>query len=396
MTTPDTRDAGAPERTGTGKAVRGTGSGGGGSSAGPAGTPRGRRRGAARTPLGGTLRTLRPLPGVSLRYRPRAVAAAAGCLLAALAGGVLSVGTGDFPIGPVDVVRTLAGSGTPAQDFIVNELRLPRVIAALLAGAALALSGAVFQSVVRNPLGSPDLLGLTQGASTGALVVVITGGSSAALAGGAVAGGLLTGLLILALAWRQGPHGLRLVLIGIGVLAMLTGVNGYLLTRAKLMEASRAVLWLTGSLDGRGWPEVTPLLIAVTVLLPVTVTGCGRALRVAEMGDDAAHALGIRVERVRLAALGAAVALASFAAACAGPVAFVALTAPQLAKRLTKAPGPNLVPAACMGAALLVLADWTAQNAFGERQLPVGVVTGLLGGGYLVWLLARQRRAGRL
>ncbi|WP_078843936.1 iron chelate uptake ABC transporter family permease subunit [Streptomyces albus] len=414
MKTPETRNTAAPERSGTGEAVAGTAAGGGpgagagtegrggrgaGRAAGPGGVPRARRpwrRGTARAPLGGTLRTLRPLPAVSLRYRPRTVVAAAGCLLVALAVGVLSVGTGDFPIGPVEVLRTVAGSGTPAQDFIVNELRLPRVIAALLAGAALALSGAVFQSVVRNPLGSPDLLGLTQGASTGALLVVITGGSSAALAGGAVAGGLLTGLLIFALAWRQGLHGLRLVLIGIGVMAMLTGVNGYLLTRAKLMEASRAVLWLTGSLDGRGWPEVTPLLIAVAVLLPVTVAGCGRALRMAEMGDDAAHALGIPVERVRLVALGSAVALASFAAACAGPVAFVALTAPQLAKRLTKAPGPNLLPAACMGAALLVVADWAAQNAFGGRQLPVGVVTGLLGGGYLVWLLARQRRAGLL
>ncbi|MFI1955067.1 FecCD family ABC transporter permease [Streptomyces xinghaiensis] len=389
------REKTAPERTGTGEAPAGTGVDGRSGPA-PARVRRPRRLGGAGAPPGGTLRTLRPLPAVSLRYRPRTMAAAAGCLFAALAVGVLSVGSGEFPIGPAEVLRTVAGSGTPAQDFIVNELRLPRVIAALLAGAALALSGAVFQSVVRNPLGSPDLLGLTQGASTGALVVVITGGSSAALAGGAVAGGLLTGLLIFALAWRQGLHGLRLVLIGIGVMAMLTGVNGYLLTRAKLMEASRAVLWLTGSLDGRGWAEVTPLLIAVTVLLPVTVIGCGRALRMAEMGDDAAHALGIRVERVRLVALGSAVALASFAAACAGPVAFVALTAPQLAKRLTKAPGPNLVPAACMGAALLVCADWAAQIAFGARQLPVGVVTGLLGGGYLVWLLARQRRAGRL
>ncbi|NJQ03848.1 FecCD family ABC transporter permease [Streptomyces zingiberis] len=350
---------------------------------------------APRTP-GGPLRTVRIGHAVSFRFRPRAVVVTVSCLLVALAAGVLSLGSGEFPMGPAEVVRALAGAGTPAQEFIVGELRLPRVLAALLTGAALALSGAVFQSVVRNPLGSPDLLGVTQGAATGALVVVITGGSSAALAGGAVTGGLLTGVLIYALSWRQGMHGFRLVLTGIGVLAMLTGVNGYLLTRGELMEASRAVLWLTGSLDGRGWPELRPLLAAVVVLGPVTVLGCGRALRLAEMGDDSAHALGVNVERVRLVALGSAVALASFAAACAGPVSFVALTAPQLARRLTRAPGPGLLPAACMGAALLVAADWAAQHAFGERQLPVGVITGLLGGGYLVWLLAGQRRAGRI
>ncbi|GAA2447162.1 FecCD family ABC transporter permease [Streptomyces macrosporus] len=342
------------------------------------------------------MRTLRVGPTLSLRYRPRALAAAVGCLLVALAAGVVTIGGGDYPMSPAEVLTTLTGGGTPSQDFIVNELRLPRVLAALLVGASLGLAGAVFQSVVRNPLGSPDMLGLTQGASTGALIVIVTGGSSAALAGGAVVGGIVTGLLIHALAWRRGLHGFRLVLVGIGVMAMLTGVNNYLLTRGKLMEASRAILWLTGSLDGRGWPELTPLLIALAVLGPVIVLGCGRALRMTEMGDDAAHSLGVRVERSRTVALGSAVVLVSFSAACAGPVSFVALTAPQLAKRLTHAPGPNLVPAACMGATLLVLADWAAQNLFAGRQLAVGVVTGLLGGGYLVWLLATQRKAGRI
>ncbi|MFD1829595.1 FecCD family ABC transporter permease [Streptomyces desertarenae] len=342
------------------------------------------------------MRTLRVGQALSLRYRPRTLAAAAGCLLGALVVGVVTIGSGDYPMDPAEVLTTLTGGGTPSQDFIVNELRLPRVLAALLVGASLGLAGAVFQSVVRNPLGSPDMLGLTQGASTGALLVVLAGGSSAALAGGAVVGGLLTGALIYALAWRRGVHGYRLVLTGIGVMAMLTGVNSYLITRGKLMEASRAILWMTGSLDGRGWPELTPLLIALTVLGPVVVIGYGRSLVMTEMGDDAAHALGVRVERSRAVLLGAAVVLTSFAAACAGPVSFVALTAPQLAKRLTRTPGPNLVPAACMGAVLLVTADWAAQNLFAGRQLAVGVITGMLGGGYLIWLLATQRKAGRI
>lgn len=332
----------------------------------------------------------------SVRVHPRALAVATGCVLLALAVGVLTVGDGDYPMSPGEVLRTIAGAGTPAQDFIVNELRLPRVVTALLVGSALALAGALFQSLVRNPLGSPDILGFTQGAATGALVVVVAGGGSLALSAGAVLGGVLTGVAIYALAWRGGLHGQRLVLIGIGAAAILTGVNGYLLTRAQHMEAARAVLWLTGSLDGRGWDDALPLLAAMAVLVPAVLLGCGRALHVMEMGDDLANGLGIRVERVRLIMLTAAVLLAALAAAAAGPVAFVALVAPQVAKRMTGASGPNLVASMCTGAGLLVTADWAAQRLFGEHLLPVGVLTGVLGGGYLVWLLAVERRAGRI
>ncbi|MGW4500299.1 FecCD family ABC transporter permease [Micromonospora sp. NPDC004336] len=339
-----------------------------------------------------TLRTR----ALSLRLRPRAVAVGLAGVLLALALGVLAVGSGDYPMSPADVLRTLTGGGTPAEEFIVTELRLPRVVAALSVGAALALAGAVFQSLVRNPLGSPDMLGFTQGAATGALVVVVLGGSSLALAWSAVAGGLVTGALVYGLAWRRGVHGFRLILVGIGTMAILTGVNGWLLTRAKLMDAARGVLWLTGSLDGRGWVNVLPLLIALAVLVPVMLIGFGPALRLVEMGDDTASALGVRVERVRLVVLAAAVLLVSLAAAAAGPVNFVALTAPHLARRLTRAPGPNLLPAAVVGAVLVVAADQVALRAFAGHQLPVGVVTGVLGGAYLVWLLASERRAGRL
>ncbi|WP_055590712.1 FecCD family ABC transporter permease [Streptacidiphilus griseoplanus] len=342
------------------------------------------------------MRVLRLGTAVSLPVRLRAVAAAAGCALVAVAVALHTVGSGDYPMSIAEVLRTAAGGGTATQDFVVNQLRLPRAVAALLVGAALGLSGAVFQSLVRNPLGSPDLLGFTQGSAAGALAVVVTGGGTLALAGGAVAGGLLTGALIYALAWRQGVQGQRLVLVGIAVSAVLTGVNGFLLTRGQLMDAARAVLWLTGSLDGRGWFDLLPLLVATAVLAPVVLAGCGRALRMMEMGDDTAYGLGIPVERVRLTLLGAAVLLAAFAAATAGPVAFVALTAPQLARRLTAAPGPGLLPAACMGAALTAVADWAAQRLIPGHQLPVGVVTGALGGAYLVWLLAAQRSRGRI
>ncbi|TDC46758.1 hypothetical protein E1281_27290 [Actinomadura sp. KC345] len=349
-------------------------------------TARGPRSAVVRTPA-----------GLSFRFRPRAIAVAAVCLAVALGTGVLLIGTGDFPMSPAEVVRTLAGQGSPADSLIVNEIRLPRVAAGLAVGAALGLAGAIFQSLVRNPLGSPDILGFTQGSSTGVLaVIVLTGGGSLTAAAGAAAGGLATGLIVLAVAGRRGAHGQRLVLVGIGVAAILTGVNGYLLTQANIVDAARAVLWLTGSLDGRDWADTAPVLAGLAVLGPLVLVVCGRALRMLEMGGDAAHGLGVPIERVRLVMLTAAVLLTSLAAAAAGPVAFVALTAPQLARRLTRTTGPNLLPAMCMGAALLVAADWAAQNAVPGRQLPVGVVTGLLGGGYLVWLLMNERKTGRI
>ncbi|MEU4366429.1 FecCD family ABC transporter permease [Micromonospora chersina] len=333
--------------------------------------------------------------GLSLRLRPRALVVGLAGTLLALALAVLAVGAGDYPIAPADVLRVLAGGGSPAERFIVTELRLPRLVTALAVGAALGLAGAVFQSLTRNPLGSPDVLGVTSGAATGALVVVVLGGGSAALAGAAAAGGLATGLLLYALAGRHGVGGHRLVLVGIGVTAILTGVNGWLLTRAPLMDAARAALWLTGSLDGRGWANALPVLGALAVLLPAVLLARAPALRLLEMGDDSAAGLGVPVRRVRVAALGAAVLLVSVAAAAAGPVSFLALTAPHLARRLTRAPGPNLLPSAVVGAALLLAADQVAQHAVTGRQLPVGVVTGVLGGGYLAWLLAGERGGRR-
>ena len=341
-------------------------------------------------------RVLRGSGGLSVRVDVRSVAVVAALAVLSLLAGLLLVGTGDFPLTPVEVVRTLLGEGTAAQRFVVEELRLPRALVALLTGAALGLSGAVFQSVSRNPLGSPDFLGIGQGAVAGALsVIVLVHGGAAAVAAGAAVGGLLTGAVIYLLSWRGGVHGYRLVLVGIGTAAVLTAVNGYLLTRAELVDAARATVWMTGSLGGRDWGHVRPLLVACVVLVPV-VLATGRALGTVELGDDLAAALGVRVQRVRLVAMLAAVLLTAAATAAAGPIAFVALTAPQLARRLTRASGPHLLPAAAMGALLLAAADWAAQCAFGDTELPAGVVTGVLGGCYLLWLLVGERRQGRI
>ncbi|WP_030772906.1 FecCD family ABC transporter permease [Streptomyces sp. NRRL F-2664] len=334
--------------------------------------------------------------GVSLRIERRALAVGALLLLAAFVMAVLLIGTGDFDIAPWDVVQTLLGNGTPANDFIVNDLRLPRVLVALLVGAALGMAGAVFQSVSRNPLGSPDLLGFSYGSAVGALVVIVLlNGSATEVAAGALLGGLLAGAAVYLLAYKRGIHGYRLVLVGIGISAMLVAVIQYLITKAQLVEASRAMVWLTGSLAGRDWAQVWPLLATCGVLFPL-VLGQGRALRMIEMGDDAAYAVGVRVERTRLVLMLAAILLTTAASAAAGPISFVALAAPQLARRLTRSPGANLLTAALMGSVVLLLSDWASQRAFGADQLPVGVVTGLVGGVYLLWLLVTERKAGRI
>lgn len=337
-----------------------------------------------------------PRGTLSLRLDRRAALVGVGLLLVALAAGVVLVGTGDYDIAPADVLRTLAGHGTAGQDFVVRQLRLPRVVVALLVGAALGMAGAAFQTVSRNPLGSPDVIGFGQGSAAGALlVIVVLHGSSLEVSAGAVGGGLLTGLGVYALSWRGGVQGYRLVLVGIGGSAILAAVNSYLLVKANFVDAARAVIWISGSLDGRDWAQVRPLLGACAVLMPVLLVQA-RDLRITEMGDDAARALGVRVERVRLVTVLAAVLLTAAATAAAGPIAFVALTAPQLARRLTRTPGVSLIPSALMGAALLVSADLAAQRAFGAGQVPVGVATGVLGGGYLLWLLIEERRAGRI
>jgi iron complex transport system permease protein len=343
-----------------------------------------------------TNRAVRTPGGLSIRLDVRSVTVVLLLVVAALVASVVLIGTGDFPIPAADVLRTLAGEGNPGQEFIVTELRLPRVLVGLLVGASLGLGGALFQAISRNPLGSPDVLGLGQGATAGALVVIVLGsGSANQVAAGALVGGLVTGLAIYVLAWKRGVHGYRLVLVGIGVSAIVTAVNGYLLTKSDIVDAARAVVWMTGSLDGRDWDQVWPLLALTAVLVPLVLVNA-RGLRMMEMGDDVSYALGVRVERVRLLLMVAAVLLTASATAAAGPVSFVALTAPQLARRLTRSPGPNLLPSLCMGAALLVVADWVSQRAFGAEQLPVGVVTGVLGGVYLLWLLVSERRAGRI
>ncbi|MGW1208845.1 FecCD family ABC transporter permease [Streptomyces sp. NPDC002499] len=334
--------------------------------------------------------------GLSLRVDVRTVTVCALVLVATFAVGVLALGTGEFAISPADVIRTLLGNGSRQTNFVVNELRLPRLVTGVLVGAALGLSGALFQSLTRNPLGSPDIVGFTYGSATGGLLVVLViGGTGGQVALGAVGGGLATALLVYLLAWRHGIHGYRLVLVGIGISALLQGVNAYLLAKARFTQAAQAMVWLNGSLNGRGWQDARPAAFGLLVLLPLVALTASR-LRILEMGDDVAGGLGVPVQRTRLVVLVLATAACAVATAAAGPVPFVALIAPQLARRLTHAPGPNLVGATCTGAFLVVTADFASQRIHETAQLPVGVVTAVVGGLYLGLLLRRQRRAGHI
>jgi iron complex transport system permease protein len=327
---------------------------------------------------------------IALRVHPRSVAVSAGLLLTTFAVAVLSVGTGDFPLSVGDVLAALVGQGDPAAQFIVETLRLPRVLTALLVGGAFGIAGAIFQSISRNPLGSPDIIGFTMGSVTGAFVVILLlDGSSFEIALGAVAGGMVTAVIVYALALRRGMHGYRLVLVGIGMSALLLAVNNYLITRATRDDAFQAAHWMVGSVNGRGWEHVWPVAAALAVLVPAALL-LARPLTMLELGDDAARALGVNAERSRLALVFVAVALTAVATASTGPVAFVALAAPQLARRLTRAAAPGLVSAALMGALLLAASDLAAQRLL-SVNLPVGVMTGAVGGLYLGWLLFAGR-----
>ncbi|MFD3680848.1 FecCD family ABC transporter permease [Streptomyces sp. NPDC058613] len=307
----------------------------------------------------------------------------------------ITLTTGDFDLSVGEVLEALFGSGGGAADFVVNTLRMPRLVTALCVGAALAVSGAILQSLTANPLGSPDIIGFTNGSATGALVVIVVlHGSMTQIAIGALVGGLLTAAAIYLLVVGGGLQGFRLVVIGIGVSSLLLAANSYLITRASWQEALEAQAWLIGSLGNRGWDHATAIGAAVAVLLPLALL-FARRLSMVEMGDDTARALGVNVRASRTALLLISVALAAFATAVTGPIWFVALAAPQIARKLTRSSGPALVPAAAMGAVLLAGSDLAVQRVFSPALLPVGTATGTIGGLYLIWLLVTESRKSR-
>ena len=322
-----------------------------------------------------------------VRWRAVVVPAAGAGLLLLLS--TLSLGRGDFPIGVADVLRGLAGTGDPAQQFVVRELRAPRIVVGLLVGAALGVAGALFQTSARNALASPDVLGITQGASAGAVAAIVLGGGGLGVPAAALGGALVTGALLFGLTWRTGVDGTRLVLVGIGLWAVGSALVDWLLTRADIRDAASAYVWITGSLNARGWEHAVPLAVAVGVLLPLALAG-SRILGVLQLGDDPARGLGVRLAAAQAGAVLIAVGCVAAAVAAAGPVGFVALAAPQLALRLAGDARPPVLASAVVGAVLVVGADLVARTLL-PAALPVGILTAAIGAPYLLWLLVRGR-----
>lgn len=290
------------------------------------------------------------------------------------------------------VLDVLTGDAPRAMQRVVMEWRLPRVLMALLVGAALGVSGAIFQSLMRNPLGSPDVMGFNTGAWSGVLVaMVLFGQHLAAIALAAMVGGMLTSLVVWLLAWRNGIETFRLIIVGIGVRAMLVAFNTWLLLHASLETALSAGLWNAGSLNGLTWAKTVPSAPIMLVMFLFAAL-LARRMRLLEMGDDSACALGVSVERSRLMLMLVAVALTAAATALAGPISFIALVAPHIARRVSATARWGLTQSALCGALLLLLADMIAQQGFTPYQLPVGVVTVSLGGIYLIALLIQESR----
>ncbi|WP_018334973.1 FecCD family ABC transporter permease [Actinomycetospora chiangmaiensis] len=336
-----------------------------------------------------------PVTGV---WRPRAAAVAAVAAVLLVVVCAVNLGRGDFPIPVTEVVRILLGGGDSADAYIVTELRLPRTLTGVFVGAALGLSGALTQAVARNPLASPDILGVTDGASLFAVASVVLAGG-AGVSGlavspfgtpiAALAGGLVAAALVHALAYRKGLDGFRLLLVGVGISSAAVSLTTYLLVSANVQQAGQVLTWLRGSLASRSWENVVPAALVVAIGLPFALVLAFR-LAALELGDESARGLGLRVDRARAGVVGVAVALAAVATACAGPIRFVALVVPQILLRLSGGSRPPLVGSALGGALLVVTADLVARTVLGEA-VPVGVVT-VVGAPYLLYLLVRPTR----
>jgi iron complex transport system permease protein len=330
--------------------------------------------------------------GRKARLRQRAL------LTGGLAAGVVLVFVVSLMVGqtfyPLDkVVRVILGETVPGASFTVGELRLPRASLGLLTGFCFGIAGVTFQTMLRNPLASPDIIGISSGASAAAVIgIIVFGLSETEVSFVALIAALATAATIYLLANRRGFAGTRLILIGIGVAAMLDSVVTYVLSRAASWDLQMAMQWLTGSLNGATWAGVAPVAIACVVLIPVLLFN-ERHLGVLRFGDDSAAALGVHVQRTRILLIVAAVALLAFATAGAGPIAFVAFMAGPIAARIV-GPGASLaIPAGLIGALLVLAADLVGQFLF-ENRYPVGVITGVLGAPYLVYLLIRSNRTG--
>ncbi|MGN6447735.1 MAG: FecCD family ABC transporter permease [Brucella intermedia] len=294
---------------------------------------------------------------------------------------------------PKDIVRVLLGEDVPGASFTVGKLRLPRAVLSVLAGLSFGLGGVAFQLMLRNSLASPDIIGISSGASAAAVfAIVVLSMSGPVVSVFAVAAGLAVALAVYGLSFRNGVAGTRLILVGIGVAAMLESFIAYILSTAPAWSLQEAMRWLTGSVNGAGLDQMLPLLAALVVFGGLLLSR-SRDLEALRLGDDSAAALGTHVGRTRIAIIIGAVGLIAFATAVAGPIAFVAFLSGPIASRIIGNNGSLLVPSALIGAILVLAGDYCGQFLLPGRY-PVGVVTGALGAPYLIYLIIRANRSG--
>jgi iron complex transport system permease protein len=311
----------------------------------------------------------------------------AACLLVVLM--IWAMTLGSFSISFADVTRALLGHGTDKQELIVRDLRLPRVLCAVLIGASLSLAGLIFQGLVRNPLVSPDVIGINAGAGLLAVFAIVTGMSAAAMPVAAFVGAIIAAGAVYVLAWRQGIAPNRLILVGIGIGAMLQAATTYLTVRYPIEQARPALVWLMGSISGSDWGDVKVVAIFLAVCLPLTIA-LAWPLRAMQLGDDVARGLGIPLEPTRLLLILVGSALAAAAVAVAGPIGFVALMVPHFARMLAgPLSGCVALFTAVLGGAFLLIADIIGGH-FLPVSIPVGVVTAAIGAPYFLLLLHRS------
>lgn len=333
---------------------------------------------------------------LSVRIPRRFLIATIALVLLSLGITLVALMAGERWYSPPQVWQSLLGEGTRTAQLFIVEWRLPRALAAVVFGACLGAAGAIFQTITRNPLGSPDIIGFTTGAHTGGILVILFMTSSyAAVFAGALVGGLVTAIVIYLLAYRSGVQGFRLIIVGIGITAMLASLDTYLMLISASDIAMIAATWGAGSLNAVAWEHLTWALLAgvIALLLPLLIA---RPLAQLPLGDERCAALGATPERTRLLALLVGVVLVAIPTASAGPIAFIALAAPQIGRRLAGSAGTPILPAMVTGACLLGVADVIAQHLTLGLRPPVGVVTVSVGGAYLIWLILRENRRGVL
>jgi iron complex transport system permease protein len=315
---------------------------------------------------------------------------------------IISVGLGDMKLSPIEVIKAIFGYGSDLHNLVIQKFRLPRILVAVLVGAALAVSGAILQGIIRNPLASPDIIGITGGASVAVVLFLNlfsdTGNNTLVISilwlpAFAFVGATIVAVLVYGLSWKNGVSPIRLVLIGIGLSAAMHAITTMLIILGPLYLATQATIWLTGSVYASTWKNVSTLFPWLLVLLPLAVV-FARNLNIQELGDDIAAGVGSRVHRNRFVLLIMSTALAGGAVAFAGAISFVGLMAPHMARKLVGSSFGAMIPvSALIGGLIVLLADLVARTLFLPLDLPAGIFTAAIGAPYFIYLLYKNRNA---